>query len=127
MDTWLQGGGFMKTDIDRLHAVISAGIMTHLWQRGCGKTFARIHSLASSIELGDQNIICVISEYHDLMYLRPMMRSIFHERGICSINWKSPYQLICNDTNIFFVPSHEYRRFIRGRGDYTEIPMRHMD
>jgi len=67
----------MKTDIDRLHRVITTG-----GGRGCGKTYAICHLVAGYVEMGNKRIALIIDNLHDIIYLRPMLYSVFEEHEL---------------------------------------------
>lgn len=74
-----------RTDIDRLHAVweerrrVGAANLP----RGCGKTLLRVHELAASVCLRqDDYIVVEITENRDLGYLVGMISDVFKEYGI---------------------------------------------
>lgn len=111
----------MPTDIDRLHRVAGGGISG----RGCGKTFSRVHALASIIELGEATrVIFFIARQRDISYLMPMIEVVFQERGV-PFEF-SPQWLRLRSANVIvqFAPldSPELEeRYLRGIGDHFEI------
>ena len=106
-----------KTDICRLHKIVAG----ELSGEGCGKTTARIHELASIVELGERKVICTITHYSDLGYLRPMIHDIFEEREL-KITFPSHGQAQCYDCKIFFVLEDVLTEFLRGfEGSIVEM------
>ena len=78
-EEWIREPEIYTTDIDRLHDVVLGDEVG----RGCGKTYARIHELATLVELGEcERIICQITMSSDIQYLKPMVQGIFSERGL---------------------------------------------
>jgi len=114
----------MATDIERLNAVIEGKISG----RGCGKTFARVHELASTIELGTlKNCVVVISEYRDMSYIVPMIQEVFKERGLPKLKKVKENRGRCGDVLVDFVAQRDYADYMRGRDNLFEIPMGHWD
>lgn len=114
----------MKTDIERLHSVVERKTCG----RGCGKTFARVHELASNIDLDlVRRGVIVITAYRDISYILPMIRAVFEERELPPIKQVGPYKFQCGDTILDFVAECDYVRYSRGRDNFFEIPMRHWD
>ena len=114
----------MKTNIDHLHKVVSGEVQG----RRIGKTFARIHELASCLEVSNiKNGIVYIQYEHDMQYLLPMIRDVFHERSL-EYSFRRPDNiLICNGVIIRFIPYQERVERLRGIGDHFEVMMRHND
>lgn len=110
----------MSTSIDRLHKVVAR----ELHGRGCGRTYARIHELVGSIELGDIKTGVVLISYHnDLYYIMPMLVSVLNERGI-DFKVINQNKLRINDITVYFKTPQDS---LRGIGDYFEVPMQHND
>lgn len=116
----------MATDIDRLHDVVGGRV------RGgkIGKTYARCHELAGTIETGEHDYIIVqITRYSDIQYIMPMLTTILkeHHIEIESTN-EQRKEIVCNGKKIWFrvIDSREDENRLCGiRANY--VPMRHWD
>jgi len=111
----------MRTELDKLHKVK----LGYLNGRGCGKTFAKVHDLASHVELGFERVFCVITQYRDLKYLTPMIQGIFEERKLPGVKRITLRHWICGDTHIHFILQDELP--IYGYNNYCLIEMGHND
>lgn len=107
----------MKTNIDQLHKVVSGEV----YGRRCGKTFARCHELAAQIELGEKDILCVITHLQDVRYLAPMIKDVFADHNL-------PFEMVknneakCGDCNIRFIPRDQAINKIEGfRGGFVTM------
>lgn len=120
-----------KTDLDQLHKVVTGQV----YGRRQGKTTARIHELASIIELGNvPEIIIVISAHRDMDYLRPMIENIFRERklpGLLRYRKRSGLVGICGNTLLSFVITDKWGELpyeeMMGRPDCPIVFIRHGD
>ncbi len=115
-----------KTDIERLHNVTHGNYCS----RGAGKTTARIHELASVIQLDKhRDVIVIINTYRDMDYLLPMIWVIFEERGLPKFNRCAGNILKCGDIYIKFLAYNnpEFNQKIAGLGEYALVSMGHRD
>ena len=104
----------MKTDIDRLHKVISGEI----YGRGCGKTFARCHELAGIIETSNISlIICIMTKWNDIFYLKPMIKEVFLEHNL-KITAENRFDFMCNGKKIKFIVEQDFYDRTRGIDAY---------
>jgi hypothetical protein len=109
------------TDMTRLHKVASM----KKYPRGCGLTTLKIHEIVSCVELGLSPIICEISKSSDMNYLKPMMVSIFAERGIpwfvChhKLSWIKAF----NNIDIYFVPTFQLQHHVLGYKEHVMIDL----
>ena len=108
-------------NIHKLHDVIQG----RSYGRGSGKTTAIIYNLIGNIELGEnRDIVCMISCYTDLYYLRSLIDSIFKDYGL-EIEKRYKDYFICNGKTIRFITKNntEHIRGLRA----TVIQLGHND
>ncbi len=98
------------TNLNRLHKVYNG----ELYGRGVGKTFLKIHTLAGIIEVGQfPRIFVVIGEWHDKLYLMPMIGKIFEEHELI-INKSYLRGFDCNDKHIRFTTNKDLYEDLMG-------------
>lgn len=114
----------MKTDLNKLHKVI----MEKPKERRSGRTFAKIHELASLIELNKyKTIVCFMSSYQDIRYLEPMIKSVLLDREITELKKRKKYYWEINNIKVFFMTEEEYTEKNRGLENHAIVMMRHED
>jgi len=107
-----------KTDLERLHAVVSG----ETWRRGCGKTFAQCHAVASALELGEPGVLVAVPRYQWLEHVAPMLEGILVERGLGSptrrrrLEWELP-----TGQTIRFVAAWDEGRIVGDRSAVVEV------
>ena len=113
----------MVTNLDRLHKVAQDKITG----RGAGKTTFAVQELAAALELKQvKNIFIVISKYHDISYIRPMINRIFQEHCL-EFRVKSQSEFEANGIRCEFVTEDDYSQKIRGYHNFGLIYMRRWD
>jgi len=108
-------------DIDRLHDVVQHKV----GGRGCGKTYAQIQNVAGFVELEHPYIVVVISYYHDISYILPMMKEVFDEHGL-SLSRTGEFEFQSEHAKIRFMTEDTLKERSRGL-NFTLIKMRHWD
>lgn len=113
----------MNTDLDRLHKVAEGEITG----RGAGKTTLAVQELAATLELKQvKDIFIVVSKYHDMLYIKPMISLIFQEHNL-EIKAKSQIEFESNGIRCKFVTEDGYEQKTRGYHNFGLIYMRHWD
>jgi len=115
----------MKTDIDRLHAVIEGKITG----RGVGRTYAKCHEIAGILEVTDvQDIYLIVTHMSDRYYILPMLISVLDEHFISKAPYRSTDQYITVYPNrkIWFISEYNFDKRLRGC-EGAIVYMRHED
>jgi hypothetical protein len=71
----------MRTDIDRLHGVVSGEITG----RRAGHTVAHCHEVASVIELGETEVVLILPCMQWTEHVLPILDRVLQERGVGSL------------------------------------------
>lgn len=90
------------TDLDRLHAVVSAEISGPPTSRGAGHTFASCHEIASVLELGESRVLVILPEMRWMEHVAPMLVDVLTERGL-SVKWERCFVCRVSDAELRFV------------------------
>jgi len=132
----------MRTNVEKLHEMweLRERVGTAFMPRNSGKTLLRVHELAAGICLGEHDLFIVsLTAYHDLMYLIPMIFSVFAEYGIVPDQPSSHisierlivhYQGRRITIRFYAVRDSRYScrdEFTRGLSDFGYVPMGHWD
>ena len=91
----------MKTDLDRLHAVVEG----RLAGRGVGRTFASCHYLAGVLETCEpgSRIVWIIPRFGWMSHIRPMLDQVLREHDIVA-HWRDSVTLVTAAGTVRFVP-----------------------
>jgi len=116
----------MKIEIDR-ERLLNA-FTNPSYERGSGKTTARIHELLGHVQLQTENIFVVITSYNDLQWLLPMIKDIFEYYDVGKIA-VSCNTMICENSRIKFITTNNksFAHHTRGMKGFGVVYMRHGD
>lgn len=100
----------MTTNIERLHKVVTSN---HYLGRQSGYTFAQCHNVASALQLGNSDIVCLITVERDVMYLLPMLEDVLSDCDIEIVD-------VRNNRSIIHTSLGKIRLISTGKSEHTE-------